>query len=89
MHDFYIFVAAIIFVIVALPVLQTLSDIICGFGQWIISIINVHVTNNNVKSQSIQEPENTQAIGFQAPDESDYYDDDDEPDEKLKIGFRG
>ena len=89
MHDFYIFVAAIIFVIVALPVLQTLSDIICGFGQWIISIINVHVINNNVKSQSIQEPENTQAIGFQAPDESDYYDDDDEPDEKLKIGFRG
>jgi len=88
MHDFLMFVAGVVFTILALPVLQTISDIICGFGQWIISIINVHVINNNVKSQSIQEPENTQAIGFQAPDESNYYDDDD-PDEKLKIGFRG
>ena len=89
MHDFLMFVAGVVFTILALPVLQTISDIICGFGQWIISIINVHVINNNVKSQSIQEPENTQAIGFQAPDESDYYDDEDEPDEKIKIGFRG
>ena len=90
MHDLFMFVAAIIFVVVALPVLQTLSDIICGFGQWVISIINVHVINNNVKSQSMQEPENTQAIGFQVPEDTEYYDDyEDELENRNPMGFRG
>ena len=88
MHDLFMFVAAIIFVVVALPVLQTLSDIICGFGQWIISIVNVHITTNNIKVQDMQEPVNTQAIGFQTPDEISYYDED-EPENKNLMGFRG
>ena len=89
MHDFLMFVAGVVFTILALPVLQTISDIICGFGQWIISIFNLHIAKNNSIIQNYQNPINTQAIGFQAPDESDYYDDEDEPDEKIKIGFRG
>ena len=93
MHDLYVFVAAIIFMVVALPVLQTLSDIICGFGQWIISIFNVKITTNNVEIQNLNdsiEPTSVQAMGFQAPlSEEDYDDEEDEPDNKMKqkVGF--
>lgn len=92
MHDLYVFVASIIFVVVALPVLQTFSDVFCAFGQWIISIFNVKITTNNVEIQNLNdsiEPTSVQAMGFQAPlDEDDYYDED-EPDDhiKQKVGF--
>lgn len=93
MHDLYVFVASIIFVVVALPVLQTFSDVFCAFGQWIISIFNVKITTNNVEIQNLNdsiEPTSVQAMGFQAPlSEEDYDDEEDEPDDhiKQKVGF--
>jgi hypothetical protein len=92
MHDLYVFVAAIIFVIVALPILQTISDIFVTFGQWIISVFNVKTTKNNVEIQDLNDsvqPTSAQAIGFQAPFEEDYYDEEEEPDNKnkRKVGF--
>jgi hypothetical protein len=90
MHDLFMFVASICFVVVALPVLQTISDIVCGFGQWIISTINVHVITNNVKSQELQSPQSTQAIGFEAPlNDSDQAFEEDPEEDKIHIGFRG
>jgi hypothetical protein len=90
MHDIILFVAAICFIVVALPIIQTLSDIVCGFGQWIISAINVHVISNNVKSQDMQEVSNSQAIGFQVPsDDSDDYEVEPDEEDKIHIGFRG
>lgn len=83
------FVAGIVFTVFALPVLQTISDTFVTLGQWLLSIFNLHIVRNNSIIQSYQNPSETQAIGFQAPDESDYYDDDEEPDEKIKIGSRG
>lgn len=88
MHDIFMFVAGIVFTVFALPVIQAISDMFVTFGQWILSVFNLHIAKNNSIIQNYQNPINTQAIGFQAPDESNYYDDDD-PDEKLKIGFRG
>ena len=90
MHDLIMFVAAICFVVVALPILQTISDIICGFGQWIISTINVHVVQNNIKSQDIQEPQNTNACGYLANlNDSDDYDEEPDEEDKIQTGFRG
>mgnify|MGYP000851666499 FL=1 len=88
MHDIFMFVAGIVFTVFALPVLQTISDTFVTLGQWLLSVFNLHIVRNNSIIQSYQNPFETQAIGFQAPDE-EYYDEDDEPDEKLKIGFRG
>ena len=98
MHDIILFVAGMLFVILALPVIQTISDIICTLGQWVLSALNVKVTKNNVKVQDLNdsiEPTSAQAIGFQSPLSSDdYYDDDEDPDEdkmnsknKNKVGF--
>jgi len=87
MHDIILFVAGVIFIILALPVIQTVSDIICTFGQWVLSAMNVKVTKNNVKVQDMNdslEPTSAQAIGFQAPPEIEYYDDEDpESEDKL------
>ncbi len=90
MNDISLFICSICFVVVALPIIQTLSDIVCGFGQWIISIINVHVISNNVKTQSIQEPQSTQAIGFEAPlNDSDQEYEYEPEEDKIQTGFRG
>jgi len=92
MHDIILFVAGVIFIILALPVIQTISDIICTFGQWILSAMNVKVTKNNIKVQDLNdsvEPTSAQAIGFQAPLSEEDYDDEEEPDNKMKqkVGF--
>lgn len=94
MQEIYIFIAAIIFVVVVFPVLQSISDTILALSQWVLSAINVRVTANNVKvadmNDSIQ-PTNSQAIGFSAPSEEEFYDDEeDDPEEnKFQTGFRG
>lgn len=92
MHDIILFVAGVLFVILALPVIQTISDIICTFGQWLLSALNVKVTKNNVKIQDMNdslEPTSAQAIGFQAPLYEEDYDDEEEPDDRIKqkVGF--
>lgn len=92
MHDILIFIAGVAFVILMLPIAQSISDMVCGFCQWIISSLNVKVTRNNVEVQDLNnsvEPTNAQAIGFQMPNELEYYDDDEEPDNenKQKVGF--
>lgn len=90
LNDFMMFVAGTLFIVLILPVIQTLSDIVCGFGQWIISAINVHVISNNVKSQDMQEVSNSQAIGFQVPsDDSDDYEVEPDEENKIQTGFRG
>ena len=91
MHDIILLVAGMLFIILALPIIQTISDICVTFGQWILSILNVKVTKNNIKVEDLNnsiEPTSAQAIGFQVPYEEDY-DDEDEPDNKMKqkVGF--
>ena len=96
------FIIGVLFVVLFLPVIQSIADILCNFGQWLLSFISVHIAINNEKVREIQasgEESNTNAIGFEAPlNDSDYdYDDDDEDYNKLKIrnesknpiGFRG
>lgn len=92
MQEIYVFVAGIVFIAIFFPILQSISDIFLTLSQWIISIFNIHIADNNAIIQDIQDriqPTSSQAIGFQAPNEEEYYYDDDDEDNKIKTGFRG
>ena len=92
-------IGGVVFILLILPIIQTLADMVCTFFQWAISAINLKIATNNVEIQNLQEsivPENTNLIGFQMPDEypEEYYDDeeygdtDDKGNPMAKIGFR-
>ena len=103
MHDIALFVAGMLIILMAIPLIQSFTDtitmvlnIIVTFTQWIQSIFNLKTVSNNVKIQDLKdsiEPTMTQAVGFQVPSEDEFYDEED-PDEnkfnsknKNKVGF--
>lgn len=81
-------ILGIFIIILILPVLQTISDVFVTLGQWLISIFNLYIAKNNSIIQNCQDPVNTQAIGFQPPEPEYYDDEEEEPEEKFKVGFR-
>ena len=102
MHDIILFVAGMLIILMAVPLIQSLTDtitmlltIIVTFTQWIQSIFNLKTMNNNVKIQDLKDsisPSMTQALGFQAPSEEEFDDEDSEEDKmnsknKNKVGF--
>jgi hypothetical protein len=94
MRDVYIFIAGVLSILILLPIAQSIGDIFMTLAQWIISIFNVHIAANNATIQDIQDsiqPTSASAIGFSAPSEEEFYDDEeDDPEEnKFQTGFRG
>lgn len=76
MSDIVLMFSGVIFVIILIPVLQSISDIIVTLGTWITSIVNCKIVANNVKMQSIQnetEPSSGHAIGFDIGNYEDCY----------------
>ena len=81
------FVLGMIFLLVAEPILDTIVGTIQTAFEAIKAKINVYISYKNVEIsklnteiQGLEEPQETQAIGFALPEE-EYYDDEEE-DEK-------
>lgn len=88
MHDLLLISITIIFITVILPFLQTISDICVTFGQWILSKINVAITKNNIKVQTLNEQDNQQktpVIGFKVSSNENF--DVEENKQNKKVGF--
>lgn len=93
------FCLGVLFVLLALPFLQSIADIIMSLSGAVISKIGLYTVKNNCQIKIIQEklePQNTQAIGFNANfGEPEYFDDDEDDEEyededslvNKKVGF--
>jgi hypothetical protein len=89
----------VVFVILALPILQTLSDLIISFGEVIKAKMNISISQSNQKVMDISNKNKKNSldmIGFQSEPKLEYYDDEDDDEEyedelsnKRKIGFTG
>ena len=78
------FVLGMIFLLVAEPILDTIVGTIQTAFEAIKAKINVYISYKNVEIsklnteiQGLEEPQETQAIGFALPEE-EYYDDEEE-----------
>lgn len=76
-----VFVAGIIFVTFALPIVDEIIQIISAICELIKSKISTVIAKNNFIIQLYQQPEsNSNVIGFTVNDDCDEYDDDEEDD---------
>ena len=77
--------------ILAIPILEQITDIVCG-GLEVLKGKNtkkVMQINKEIEDLQMQlEPINTNCIGFEVPNQEEYYEDDWEEENKNKIGFR-
>lgn len=85
-------IGGIIFVMLAMPIIQSISDIFSTLAQMLISKMNIAIMKNNVEVQNIQEqcsPSNSNLIGFQMDDcDEGYCDENSDVEDKInKIGF--
>lgn len=90
MRNLKSFIFGIITIVCALPILESITDIICGFLEKFKAKNTIKIMKLNKEIEDLQyqlEPTSTQAIGFEVPSE-EYYEDDDWEEDKLKIGFR-
>jgi hypothetical protein len=78
-------------VILAIPIIEQITEIICG-GLEVLKGKNtkkVMQINKEIEDLQMQlEPINTNCIGFKVPNQEEYYEDDWEEENKNKIGFR-
>lgn len=104
MQDYKSLFVLLFVVIIGVPMLQGISDIIMSLFQLILSWMNIKITKNNIKTSMLNEPQSSQAIGFQTTDDEEECEDDDEennsPDNIIEgksntkcclhtIGFKG
>jgi hypothetical protein len=92
-----LFIGGIIFAVLIIPFLQTLSERIFSMGELHKSKINVGIAQNNLIVNDMKaqyDKSNTHAIGFNIDSSEELYDDEEcEPDECKakpigKIGFK-
>ena len=83
-----IFICGILFIVGFLPIFENIVEVICLFVERTkgklskdISIVNKEISELN----EAEEPICTNAIGFEVPTESEYFDCDDK--NKRKVGF--
>ena len=78
-------------VILAIPIIEQITEIVCG-GLEVLKGKNtkkVMQINKEIEDLQMQlEPINTNCIGFEVPNQEEYYEDDWEEKNKNKIGFR-
>ena len=83
------FIGGLFAALFALPVLQSLADLICSKVEVYKSDMSVKITKNNCEITRISmeaEPVSTNAVGFSIPSN---YDDCDYIEDKRTIGFTG
>lgn len=85
------FILGMIFLLVAEPILDAITDTIQTAFEAIKAKISVYILHKNVEIsklnaeiQGFEEPQETQAIGFALPQEDYYYDDEEEDKTKHK-----
>ena len=84
------FIGGMLTVIVATPILEEITEIICGYLEVLKGNSTKKVLEVNKAIQELQtqiEPIDTSCIGFQVPNQEEEYDEDWEED-KIKIGFK-
>lgn len=80
------FINGILVAVFALPIIQSIAVTACSF-------LRVKITENNCRIEKLKmdiEPTSSHAIGFQMPEEMEYYDDDYDSDMESQnrvIGF--
>lgn len=86
-----IYILGMITTLVALPIIDEVVEIICGFLEILKGISTKKVLKINKEIMDLQEqlePVNTSCIGFEPPN-TEYYDDDWEDNKvKNRIGFK-
>ena len=86
-----IYILGMITALVALPIVDEIVEIICGFLEILKGISTKKVLKINKDIMDLQEqlePVNTNCIGFEIPN-TEYYDDDWEDNKvKNRIGFK-
>ena len=86
---YYIF--GMMTVILAIPIIEQITEIVCGCLEVLKGKNTKKVMQINKEIEDLQmqlEPINTNCIGFEVPNQEEYYEDDWEEENKNKIGFR-
>ena len=91
MNKLKCYILGMITVILAIPIIEQITEIVCG-GLEVLKGKNtkkVMQINKEIEDLQMQlEPINTNCIGFKVPNQEEYYEDDWEEENKNKIGFR-
>ena len=91
MNKLKCYILGMIIVILAIPIIEQITEIVCG-GLEVLKGKNtkkVMQINKEIEDLQMQlEPINTNCIGFEVPNQEEYYEDDWEEENKNKIGFR-
>lgn len=91
MNKLKCYILGMITVILAIPIIEQITEIVCG-GLEVLKGKNtkkVMQINKEIEDLQMQlEPINTNCIGFEVPNQEEYYEDDWEEENKNKIGFR-
>lgn len=72
------FICDMIFVLVVQPLLDSFTSLIMSFIEMIKSYFAVKIANNNQKIQETGPSEPQHVIGFVAPDDDEYYGEEEE-----------
>lgn len=84
------YILGITTIIIAIPIMEEFTDIVCGYLEILKGKNTKKVLKINKEIEDLQiqlEPINTNCIGFEVPNQEEYEDDEWEED-KNKIGFR-
>lgn len=85
------YILGITTIIIAIPIMEEFTDIVCGYLEILKGKNTKKVLKINKEIEDLQmqlEPINTNCIGFKVPSQEEYYEDDWEEENKNKIGFR-
>ena len=90
MNKLKCYILGMMTVILAIPIIEQITEIVCG-GLEVLKGKNtkkVMQINKEIEDLQMQlEPINTNCIGFKVPNQEEYYEDDWEEENKNKIGF--
>lgn len=85
---FLIFLSGIVFCLIGLPLLDSISSLISSIFNFLLSFFNLLTAHLNAKILKLQQAVNAEcsdgcanAIGFQSPTQEEYYDDEEYEDE--------
>lgn len=87
MKNLKYFIGGVIFYVIGIPIIESLAETITTLLEIPKGKVSVPVLKLNKELKNIQgdeEPVNTNVIGFEIPSEVDYYDEDDDFDDKKK-----
>ena len=91
MNKLKCYILGMMTVILAIPIIEQITEIVCGGLEALKGKNTKKVMQINKEIEDLQmqlEPINTNCIGFEVPNQEEYYEDDWEEENKNKVGFR-